>query len=131
MRRSDCAISSAQAGSIIGEHSGAAAVAKCKPSEQDGWDTALCRARAEHSACHLPEHPPGRNASDTLNQKRVGATIIGDLGDLQHLPGFDFVRVLQLVLVQLKDAHVGVGVTEGHLRDLAQRVSWLHSVGLR
>src|SRR5690349_777611 len=42
------------------------------------------------------------------------------LRDLQHLTGLDLVGIAQLILIRVEDVHVGVGVAQMLLGDLAE-----------
>src|SRR6185436_15049724 len=49
-------------------------------------------------------------------------------GDLEHLPGFDLVRVAQLIRVRVEDLHVRVRIAEQLLGDAAERVARLNGI---
>src|SRR5262249_21037467 len=50
---------------------------------------------------------------------------------LEDLARLDLVGIGQLIFVRVEDLHVGIGVAERFLRNLAQRIAGLHGVGPR
>lgn len=51
------------------------------------------------------------------------------IGDFEHLPHLDQVRIVELIFVGLEDFHIGVGISIELLRDLGKSTPWLNCVG--